>query len=167
MTQQDINIEPSGDIKPQSSSNKTHKTFVWSALVVGLSHTFCCIIPGIFSLLALLSVFGFSIALPGWAASLHAITHSYELYIIGVSGVLLAVGWASLWYSRKHDCHETGCHHSTCQPRKRNVNKVLLFATGLFMINLGIYIAYHMPSTETASTEIIHNDHAHEHDHEH
>lgn len=133
---------------------------MWSAIAVGLSHMFCCILPGVISLLALLSGFGVIATLPVWMESLHALTHNYELYIIGFSGLVVIIGWASILYSKKEDCHKHGCDHGSCQPRKKVASKVLIVATLLFFVNVTVYALWHEDGADIIAA-------THEHDHDH
>ncbi len=63
--------------------------------------------------------------------------------MIILSGVILALGWGLFLYSQKVDCHDTGCHHGPCTPKKNNTRLILKIATGLFLVNIAIYGIVH------------------------
>ena len=68
--------------------------------------------------------------------AIHESLHDYEGHMAVFSGVMLALGWAVQIFSWKIDCHDTGCHHGPCEPRKHRVSKILWVASALFVINL-------------------------------
>src|SRR5690606_14732462 len=81
-------------------------------------HIFCCVLPTLFSLMGLLAGLGVVAALPPSFNTLHEALHAYEVPLIIVSGLLIALGWGVDRYSRKIDCHDTGCCHEPCGPQK-------------------------------------------------
>jgi hypothetical protein len=137
-----------------------HKALLWSGIIAGGSHIFCCVLPGLFSALALLSNFGIIVTLPGWADGLHHAMHDWELPVIVFSGAIVAIGWAAYFYSKNNDCHAYGCDHSSCQPRKKRAGWVLLLASALFLVNVTIYIGFHSQSASVEDAH-THDDHGH------
>lgn len=146
------------------SLHRHHKTLLWTSVVAALSHIFCCVLPGIFGLLALLSGLGIVVTLPGWVDSFHEQMHGIEVPVLIFSGIIVALGWLAHFYSKEHDCHEVGeCHHHSCQPRKKKVSIILILASLLFCINLVVYFMFHATSNLTANTEIAAQVHNHDH----
>jgi len=84
-----------------------------------ISHVFCCVLPLVFSLAGLLAGLGLVILLPDWLNGLHDAMHGFELATIIAAGVMLILGWAVHFYSVHNDCHEHGCSHQPCGPRKK------------------------------------------------
>ena len=124
------------------TEKKQDKIF-WAILATETSHVFCCVLPTLFSLLSLLTVFGVAITIPGWLDHLHGFMHQYEVHAIIVSALAVAIGWVFHYYSIKNDCHDHGCHHKPCGPRKRTASKILKIATLLLAFNLMIYFGFH------------------------
>lgn len=107
------------------------------------SHVFCCVLPTIFSVLSLMAGFGLVSVVPGWLTDFHDLMHRWELPIIAVSGVVLALGWGLHWYSKKIDCHDHGCGHGPCEPKKDKTKMIMQAATLLFVVNVSIYLVFH------------------------
>ncbi len=122
---------------------KIQKSVVWAVLVSETGHIFCCVLPTIFSILGLLSGLGFVITLPPALDHLHAYLHAYERPMIAASAVVLLLGWGLYAYARKIDCHDTGCVHGACTPKKTYTHRILWAATILFAVNLVIYLIFH------------------------
>ncbi len=115
----------------------------WAITLSETSHVFCCVLPTLFSLASLLAGVGIVSALPtGWLA-FHEAMHEYEIPMIGLSGAILAVGWLLHYISLRIDCHDTGCAHGPCQPKKKSATGILKIATVLFVVNTIIYLAFH------------------------
>ena len=146
---------------------RKRKTLLWTTIIATCSHIFCCILPGIFGLLALLSGFGIVVSMPGWVEGLHDKMHGIELPVLIFSGTIVGAGWLAHFYSKEHDCHDIGdCHHESCQPRKKQVCRILLLATLLFAINLTVYIGFHRQGVKGDDTA-TNLSHAHDHTHDH
>jgi hypothetical protein len=123
---------------------KFQKTIVVAAIASEISHIFCCVLPTIFSALSLLTAFGLIGVIPMEITFLHDILHEWELPIIGVSALILALGWGLTVYSRRMDCHTNdACGHPPCKPKKSRSEKILLLATVLFLFNVTIYMVLH------------------------
>jgi fumarate reductase subunit D len=108
----------------------------WTVLASETGHVFCCVMPTIVTILSLLSGLGL--------ISFHEFMHDWEVPIIVASALILALGWALHFVSLKLDCHDTGCHHGACAPKKVSTSKLLWIATGLFAVNLTIYLTLHL-----------------------
>lgn len=121
-----------------------HKGKVYLALLLSQAgHLFCCGIPLMVSALSLLAAIGVMSSMPVGLERFHHVMHDYEIEMIVVSCVVLMAGWALHFYSEKIDCHDTGCHHGPCEPQKKTVNKVLVVASLLFVVNLVVFFAFH------------------------
>ncbi|MCB1652352.1 MAG: hypothetical protein KDI46_09905 [Alphaproteobacteria bacterium] len=139
---------------------KHQKRLLWAIVASETSHVFCCVLPTLFSLVALLSGFGMVITLPGWLEVLHDELHHYELPMIIFSAAVLALGWGLQMHSWKIDCHDTGCHHGSCKPRKRAASKILIAASVLFTFNVILYFGFHR---NNATLPHAQHNHAQEH----
>lgn len=121
---------------------RVQKSLIWALIVSETSHVFCCVLPTIFSLLSLMAGMGMMV-MPGFMVEMHDFIHHWEVPIIAFSGVILLLGWGISWYSDKLDCHDTGCCHGECAPKKNKAHLVLVVATVLFTFNLAIYLFIH------------------------
>ncbi|MAQ70953.1 MAG: hypothetical protein CL565_02045 [Alphaproteobacteria bacterium] len=108
-----------------------------------LSHIFCCGLPALFSFLSLLSGLGVSALMPSSFETLHHFMHEWEVPMLMVSGFILVVGWVLHKISKNMDCVSDGCAHPPCGPVKKKSNKVLVFATLLYLGNLVFYTTFH------------------------
>lgn len=147
----------------------------WAVLVSECSHVFCCVLPTVFSILSVLVGLGLVGAVPVWMDALHHVMHDWEVPIILFSGLVVLAGWALHLYSQKLDCHDTGCVHGGCAPKKNRNLTILKIATVLFVVNVTIYMVFHRgletfgvtePAALHAHHDHTHNDHAH-HGHDH
>ena len=125
---------------------KLKKTIFWTILVTESSHIFCCVLPTIFSLLSLLVGLGVVGIMPLWLEAFHSAVHSWEVPLLMTSAFVIALGWGLHSYSRKIDCHDTGCAHGACEPRKDRSLLILQIATALFVINALVYVFLHRPA---------------------
>ncbi len=121
-----------------------YKKTVFTALILSeASHIFCCVLPTLFSVLSLLSGVGLVSVMPAGLERLHGVLHDWEAPMIAVSAVVLAAGWGLYYYSKKINCHDTGCCHGPCEPKKNKVHLVLQIATVLFVVNVLVYAGLH------------------------
>ncbi len=147
-----------------------HKHVGWAVLVSELSHVFCCVIPTIVTILSAFANLGLFVVSPtGTLMNIHNMMHSYEMPVIVFSGAMVAIGWVAHMLSREVDCHNTGCGHPPCSPQKTKNSKVLVIATLLFVLNLGIYLGIHrnVLDLEMFHTHAAHERHEDEHDGHH
>ena len=100
-------------------------------------------LPVVVSILSLLAGMGLMSVLPSGLMGFHDFMHAYEAPFIASSGIVLAVGWGLQMLSRKLDCHDTGCAHGPCSPKKVKSIFVLKVATGLFLANTSVYLLLH------------------------
>lgn len=122
---------------------RIQKALGWAILASETSHVFCCVLPtlaGVFSLLSGLGVIG---VLPTGIMEFHHIMHQWEIPMIFASGLILALGWGLYGLSRRIDCHDTGCVHGDCAPKKDRTAMILKIASVLFVVNTAIYLAFH------------------------
>ncbi len=100
--------------------------------------------------------------MPLWIDEAHYIMHNYEVPLIVFSAGVLLIGWAIHVVSNKIDCHDTGCGHGPCTPKKKKAGKVLKIATFLFVINLCVYGAIHYSQDEiSVAVNQSHDNHNH------
>lgn len=145
---------------------KTQGVLSWLVLVSEFGHVFCCVLPSVFSILSIMVGMGLIGAMPLWLASWHEIMHGWEIPIITFAGVVVAMGWLLHYISIKIDCHDTGCGHGPCGPKKKKASKVLMVATALFLINIVVYLSVHIGmdegfSSTPAVSQQVHDDHGH------
>lgn len=146
--------------------SKKEKALHIGLVLTGFSHIFCCVLPLLFGVAGLLAGLGLVIVLPEWIDGLHDVMHGYELYIIILAGVMVAIGWAVHWYSYKNDCHDHGCSHGPCTPRKKTASRLLILGTFLFVLNVIVFLFFH----DGFEAFYHHNEpltHNHEHHHDH
>lgn len=125
---------------------RMHKALGWAILASETSHVFCCVLPtlaGVFSLLSGLGVVG---VLPAGIMEFHDLMHRWEIPMIVASGAVLVLGWTLYALSLRFDCHDTGCVHGACAPKKNRTAKILKIATALFVVNTTIYLVFHAGS---------------------
>lgn len=146
------------------SNDKIQKRVLWTVIVTECSHIFCCVLPMLFSVISLLSTFGLVVSMPGWLESLHDVMHNWELPMIIFSSVVIAIGWGVYIYSKKINCHDTGCEHEPCGQKKDTAKLILITASILLAFNVIIYFGFHRYETANAQQN---NAHHHEHSHDH
>lgn len=136
----------------------------WTVLVSETGHVFCCVLPTVVTVLSLLSGLGLIGVMPAGLMAFHDFMHEWEVPVIATSAVILVAGWALHFLSMKLDCHDTGCHHGTCAPKKNNTTRLLWIATGLFVANLAIYLFFHAGQPVPAVPHTPETHHAHDHE---
>lgn len=125
---------------------KTNKTIIYSVVASETIHLFCCVLPTIFSVLSLLAGAGIITIMPSSIDMAHHIIHEYEIPMIFMSGIILAMGWGLYFYSRKISCRANGaCTHKPCSPKKNRTRLFMIVATILFIVNISVYFIFHMP----------------------
>jgi hypothetical protein len=142
-------------------SETKQKTIVWAVLLSEASHIFCCVLPTLFSLMSLMAGAGVISVMPGFIVHMHDFMHDYEVPMIIVSALILALGWGLYFYSKKVDCHDTGCGHGPCKPKKDKVRLLLIAATVLFLVNVSVYMLFHRTAEVAAEGYNVHDEHAH------
>jgi hypothetical protein len=109
-----------------------------------ITHLFCCGLPMVFSLLSLLSSLGLLASTPGPLESIHHAMHDYEIPMIIFAACLISFAWGLHYISNRIDCRNEGdCAHQPCSPKKKRSNKILIFATILFILNVTGYFVFH------------------------
>lgn len=145
-------------------NEKLHKPVMWAVVVSESSHVFCCVLPTLFSVIGLLAGLGMVITLPGYMIELHQWLHDWEVPMIVVSGLILAVGWIAVRHSEKVDCHSAGCSHGACAPSKKRAHLVLKIATVLFVFNVLVYAVIHRSEWFEANSPLVNGaEQAHDH----
>ena len=143
--------------------DRIQKPLLAAIAVSEISHIFCCVLPTLFSVLSLVAGLGLISSVPSSLTGLHDVVHAYEIPMIITSGIILAFGWLIYAYSRKIDCHDTGCEHEPCAPKKKKAHIILKLATLLFIINVSVYTTFHAPNDPAALEEDVHSHHGHDH----
>lgn len=138
----------------------------WVVLGTVMGHMLCCGLPLLVGVLSLLSGAGVLSSVAPGLEWLHGRMHDFEMHLIGFSAVMLALGWFLYFYSRRHDCHDTGCHHPPCDTRKGSAAVILWIATIIFLGNLAAFII--VPAmTGVDAPHPATNPQVHHHDHHH
>ncbi|MGH1403311.1 MAG: hypothetical protein ACRBDL_03640 [Alphaproteobacteria bacterium] len=144
---------------------RIQNAFSWVVVASEVSHVFCCVLPSVFTVISVLIGMGMIGVMPLWIETIHHTMHEWELPIIITSGVVLILGWAIHVISQKLDCHDTGCAHGSCKPKKNRASKVLKIATFLFLMNIAIYFSIHYGQGQTDSNQPVAEHHHHGHSH--
>ena len=148
---------------------RIQKTIFWAVLASEFSHIFCCVLPAVVSLLSLMAGLGIFTVMPSGLVTLHELIHTWEVPMIIGSAVILATGWGLHALSVKLDCHNTGCVHEPCTPKKKKSSRLLMVATALFAINISIYAFLHTdliidaPAIAESGVYTDHTGHDHAH----
>ena len=122
---------------------RINKALGWAILASETSHVFCCVLPTLAGVLSLLSGLGVIGVLPAGMLEFHDMMHHWEVPMVIASGVILALGWGLYMISKRMDCHDTGCHHGDCTPKKNKSTLILKAASVLFVVNAIIYLTFH------------------------
>lgn len=122
---------------------RLHSFINWACVASEISHVFCCGLPMLFSIISLISGVGLITTMPVPLSFLHERLHPYEVPMIVTSAVILLIGWGLHYVAYRIDCHSTGCVHDACEPKKKRSTKVLMIATGLFILNVSGYLLLH------------------------
>ena len=122
---------------------KLRSAIVWTIMLSETTHVFCCVLPTLFSMFSLLAGVGIISIMPAGLMAFHEFMHPYEIPMIGFSAAILGIGWALYYASQRIDCHDTGCAHGACAPKKNKALTVLKIATGMFLFNTIIYVIFH------------------------
>ncbi len=121
------------------------------------THTFCCVLPLIFSLT---SIGVISLNMP----ILEEFVHSYEAEILILAGIILFITALVHYISYRIDCRKDGdCSHDSCTPKKKRSTIVFAIALVLFVINL---VAFFSEGADTHSGH-SHEEHGHHDNHNH
>ena len=103
-------------------------------------HIFCCGIPLLLNVLALVSslgITGIEFSHSGWF-------EMTEQSLIIASGALLAISLLVQFISDRINCIEDGaCHHEPCETKKDFSRIILIGAVALYAINLAFYLLAH------------------------
>lgn len=135
--------------------DKVHHVVSWVALLSAFSHVFCCGLPTLVGILSLLTSFGtFSTLLPGFNA-LHNLLSQYEMALIVFSVAVLMVGWGVQLHADHVDCHDSGCCHPPCDPKKISARRLLWLATVVFILNTGLAVAFHRHDSTAPNTMMV------------
>ena len=106
------------------------------------SHVFCCGLPALMNVLALVAGAGALTAVAPWVGDIHRFMHHFELPLLIFSATALLVGIVAQWISARRDCGVQACGHDSCAPKKQPARWVLMVAALLFAGNLSIYMLH-------------------------
>jgi hypothetical protein len=153
---------------------KLQRGLLWTVILAESTHIFCCVLPTVITLLALLASFGAVAQMPVFILDLHEALHAYEIPVMIFSGVTLVAGWVVYAVARRIECRKDHCEpheNQTCAPLKDHTRTVLIVATFLLAINMTVYWSLHRPSEallhEQAAAAHSHEHHDHHHGHHH
>lgn len=146
---------------------RIQKSMGWAIIAAETSHVFCCILPTLFSLISFAVGLGMIAAMPAGMESLHAVLHEWEMPLIVFSGAVIAFGWLVQAIAGKIDCHDTGCEHGPCTPRKHKAGRILKIATLLFVFNVLIYTVVHRGAEDSFIPAAHQGAVSGQHDHAH
>jgi hypothetical protein len=124
--------------------SKRQNAIFWAIIASESSHVFCCVLPTVFSLLAILTNIGM-FAMPASFVFLHETMHHWEFPIVIFSGVVLAAGWGLHWHSLRGEECPSGCKHHTdkTHPTISKTHMILKIATALFAVNVLVFLFVH------------------------
>ncbi len=123
--------------------DRVQKSLSLAIIASEASHIFCCVLPTLFSVLTLAAGLGLIAAVPAGLTVLHDALHHWEIPMIVLSGVFVVLGWVIHYVAERVDCHNTGCVHEPCAPKKRKAGTVLKIATALFAVNVTVFLVFH------------------------
>lgn len=115
----------------------------WLSVTSEVSHFFCCGLPLVFSMLSLMSSMGLIVAVPVGLTNFHEMMHDYEVPMIIIGASILVLGWVLHFISYQLDCRSSGCAHQPCGTKKKKSSKILMVATGLYVLNVTAYFLLH------------------------
>lgn len=123
----------------------SHRGFGWAVLLSELSHVFCCVLPTLFTLFSFAANVGLVGEAPGFLMRLHEQMHHYEIPLIVFSGGMVAIGWAVFLLGRNFILEGEGqnCSETACRKQKCHNYNILVLATLLFVLNVGIFAFVH------------------------
>ncbi len=122
---------------------RIQKSLYWAIIASETSHIFCCVLPTLFSLMSLTAGLGVVTTMPKSLLFAHEMLHEWEVPMILFSGAIVVLGWFIHYIAKRLDCHDTGCVHGSCEPRKVRSGRVLFIATALFVMNVSVYMIFH------------------------
>jgi hypothetical protein len=144
---------------------KRQNAILWAVIVSETSHIFCCVLPTLFTVLAMLASVGVFV-MPAGLVAFHDVMHAWELPIIIGSGVILALGWIVHRHTLKGgDCDAPGCQHhpDPAHPKRSKTHMILIAATVLFCVNVTVYMVFHRGMGIGPGGMMEHaHDHAHD-----
>lgn len=150
------------------SQDKLQRNIALTIIMAESTHIFCCVLPTVVTVLALLSSLGAVTQVPVFMLDLHEILHAYEVPVIVFSGVMLVLGWVMYGVSRQIECQKQHCepHETVCASRKNNTGLILTVASVLFVVNVTVYFTLHRGSQELLHDQAV-TAHAHDSHHGH
>ncbi len=117
------------------------RTFARFLSVLSLvSHFFCCFLPGVISVLTLITLSG-SMVLTMEDFGIPEYVHEEMIFISAAvllfSGIINYISW-------KLDCRAVGgCSHEPCAPKKAKYFKLYAYSVVFFVLNAVIHFSLH------------------------
>jgi hypothetical protein len=148
---------------------KLQRSLLWAVLLAESTHVFCCVLPTLVTVMALMASVGAMAQLPAFILDIHDLLHAYEIPVIIFSGLTLLLGWGVYGLARRIECQKDHCepHETTCAPAKNNTHVVLMVASVLFLVNVTVYWTLHRRSEDllhaAGAQAHHHDDHGHAH----
>ena len=124
-----------------------------------ISHFFCCFLPGVISLVTLVTLTGATV-ITMEDFGIPEYVHQEMIYVSFV--VLIVSGLANI-VSYKIDCREMGCVHGSCAPKKSKYFKLYAYSVAFFLLNAVIHFTLHTEHDHHGHAE--HVEHHEEHKH--
>ena len=112
-------------------------TFVISS---ALMHVFCCGLPLMLTAANVAALFGIA-----GAGAIHAPWfEQIEVYVLVISGAMLAITGLIQYISNRIDCRTEGsCAHEPCDKKKHLSARIFQIALALYSLNLLLYFFSH------------------------
>jgi hypothetical protein len=104
-----------------------------------ISHFFCCFLPGVISLVTLVTLSGAAV-ITMEDFGIPEYVHEKMIYI---SFVVLVISGLANYASYRIDCRETGCVHGACAPKKSIYFKLYGYSVAFFILNAVIHFTLH------------------------
>jgi len=132
-------VKPNGHKTMTKKKKMKHKALSVAAIAALLPHLFCCVLPAVSSVAGVGAALGLS-----FMNTMHfEWVHAHEEALLVFSGFMIAVAGFFVFNSEKMDCHDTGCCHGSCQPKKHRSLIAFYIALGLFAVNLMVHLFVH------------------------
>ena len=119
----------------QNTVKRVTTAFVFMTI---FGHVFCCVLPLIMSVSSL----GVSLGLVAVNSPIIEWFALHEADIFIVAGLMITISGMAQYVSYKIDCRDTGCAHSSCEPKKSWSSIIFKFAAVLYVVNLCVFLVF-------------------------
>lgn len=117
-----------------STIQKITSTFL---MLTAFGHFFCCVLPLVATFTSLAATAG----LVAINSPMIQWFESHEVQIFIIAGLMILVSGIIQFVSEKIDCHDTGCVHEPCAPKKNWSHKLFVASTILYSVNLVVFLS--------------------------